>query len=90
MLTMLNHNALTILGVLLGWRAEGLPPPSIRELMDITGMDSPNGIFFHLCRLRKLGLVTWDREAGQKARTLRATCRYERVPESDPVATGAL
>lgn len=43
-------------------------PPSIRELMEQLGMQSPNGVKAHLRLIRRKGWITWDEH---KARTLR-------------------
>lgn len=72
--TMLNAAALRILArVLLTPGA----PPSMRELCRPMGF-TPNGAHFHVKRLKKLGLLTWD--AGRN-RTLRPTCRF--IPASE-------
>ena len=47
---------------------------SIRDLMTVTGLMSPNAVKCHIIRLEKLGLV--HNEFGL-ARTLRLTCTLE-------------
>jgi SOS-response transcriptional repressor LexA len=68
----LNSSALTLLNAIWHGRNQA-HPPSVRELMDLTGIDSTNGIAFHLNRLRKLGLIEWD---VAKGRTLSPRCRF--------------
>lgn len=56
----------------LGWigkyiRARGYSP-SVREICDGFGWSSTNAAMFHLQRLRRLGLVTWQ---GRHSRTIR-------------------
>lgn len=70
---MLGETATRILGMIVCRRENGAQPPSIRELRDATGCKSLNAIACHLDRLRRLGLVDWDK---CKARTLRPLVRF--------------
>ncbi len=53
-------------------------PPSVRELMVLCGLRSPNGVKGHLDRLKKLGLITSE---PRKARTYRAVLQFDGLPE---------
>ena len=45
-------------------------PPSIRELMDETGITSPNGVICHLEPLVKKGVLTWKPNTARSIRLL--------------------
>lgn len=66
----LNSRALRILGVLIQH-----PGLSLREMIDQTGI-SMHGIHYHLCRMERMGLVSW--EAG-RSRTARVKVTVEAV-----------
>ena len=68
----LNATALTIIGLVFAGAQTG-QPPSVRELMDATGIRSTNAIQGHLWRLRKLGLIDFT---PARARTVRPKCRW--------------
>lgn len=74
----LHPNALRILVLIQGRRDRGLSPPSVRELGKAVGI-YPKAIVWHLHKLRRLGLVTWDvwPDGGVLRRTLRANYRFE-------------
>lgn len=52
-----------------------LPQPSIRELCDVLGLSSTNGVAEHLRQLEAKGLIT---RAAQRARSVRPTPAGER------------
>ena len=72
----LSHNSRRILAAVMQARQDGTPPPSIRDLMELTGISNTNGLKWHLWRLARLGLVKWE---DGKARTLVPTCRFLEV-----------
>lgn len=43
-------------------------PPTVREIGGMVGLTSPAAVQYHLDRLRKDGVISWDR---QKARSVR-------------------
>jgi len=69
-----NHNALLILGAL--WQSDR--PPEVRELVLAMGSPNPQAAFGHLKRLRRAGLVSWER---MKARTIVAKCKFIRAQD---------
>ena len=44
--------------------------PTIREIMDLIGLRSPDTVSFHLDRLRSEGRITWKRGAARTIRVL--------------------
>lgn len=77
----LSVTTLKVLGlVFLGIRNRN--PYTIRELMRILKL-SPNGVSWHLRRLKRCGLIDW--EGGGAPRTLHPTCRFipaKEIPEN--------
>ena len=53
-------------------------PPTVREIMDHLGFNSPNGIHQHLKALKKKGLINYE---DGKARTI--TPRFKFIPASE-------
>ena len=49
------------------WSGQGYPP-TVRELQELTGIKSPNGMQNHLIALRRKGWITWE---DGKSRTIR-------------------
>lgn len=39
--------------------------PSIREMCDAMGIESPNGIYCHLLALARKGVIAWDSRSGR-------------------------
>jgi SOS-response transcriptional repressor LexA len=63
-----TERQLAILEIIKQFTKERGFSPTLRELAEITGIKSSNGVEDHLKRLRKRGLVTWEK---YKSRTLR-------------------
>ncbi len=66
-------------------------PPTIREIMDATGINSPNGVVVHLRRLVAKGYITVDTprgggNIGAKARGIRLVGAVVRLEYSDDEA----
>ena len=76
----LNSRAVTILMMLLQAKQDRKPMPTMREMMDRTGLRSPNGIRGHLKRLEKMGLVFhWEHNT---ARSWVPCCTLEKLPRT--------
>ncbi len=65
-------HAMTILAAIVTARHNYEPQPSMREFMELTGIESTNGVVIHLKRLAKFGLI--ERQAA--ARTTVPTCQF--------------
>jgi repressor LexA len=67
-------------------------PPTVRELMDATGIRSPNGITCHLRALKKKGRIEMDAAKARNIRLVEGKVRVSRtgswvfVSTSGPVA----
>ena len=80
---LLGPNRLKILGILLNRQAQGMFPPTLRELQKILGMASPNSVESLLRPLERDGYITREKRF-VKARTMIANCRWIPAEELMP------
>ncbi len=83
----LGPTHLRIVAAIQDRRDAGLAPPTVHELNSLCGYHRDNRTWIHqcLCRLRRLGILTWEavpKHHGNQARTLRLLYRLELVHSS--------